>query len=103
MSFFDRLGELTKSLFNINLELRYLQEQQAQDRQAVRDLDTSLKQLARDLQSVSERLTRLETIREADRAELRAEIARFNAEVERAALRMERRQLPPAQTENGDE
>ncbi len=58
MSLFERLGDLTKSLLNIHLELKHAQEQQAQDRQAIRDLDTSLKQFARDVQAANEQMLR---------------------------------------------
>ena len=104
MNFFERLGELTKSLFNINLEIQHLQQQQASDRQSIRDLGAELRQLARELQAVSERVSRLEVMREADRAELRAEAARFKAEVERAALQMERqrRLMPPSSGQKED-
>jgi hypothetical protein len=43
-----------------------------------------------------ERFARLETSREADRAQMQADLARFMAEVERAELRLSRLQ-PPAQ------
>jgi chromosome segregation ATPase len=83
MSLFERLGELTKSLLNINLELQHIREQQAQDRQAARDTDADLRRLSREIQatneqilrevrSLSERIARLEASRDADRAELRA-------------------------------
>jgi len=45
------------------------------------------------LANVRERLTRLEALREADRSQLQADIARFKAEVERLELRQVR-QLP---------
>ena len=37
-----------------------------------------------------ERLARLEALREADRAQMQADLARFSAEVERAELRLTR-------------
>ncbi|MDQ3814486.1 MAG: hypothetical protein M3347_11105 [Armatimonadota bacterium] len=47
---------------------------------------------------VRERLARLEAAREADRAQMQAELARFKAEVERAELRLSR-MLPEQRTE----
>lgn len=42
------------------------------------------------LADVRERLARLEALRDADRAEMQAYLARFNVEVERAELRLQR-------------
>ncbi len=47
------------------------------------------------LADIRERLARLETSRNADRAEIQAEIARFKVEVERAELQLTR-VLPPS-------
>jgi len=52
-------------------------------------------QLKRDFHDLQERVTRLETLREADRAQMQAEIERFKLEVERAELRLSRL-TPPA-------
>ena len=125
MSFLERIGELTKAVLTTDVELKQQRQMIDETRLDVRRQSESIQQLSKDLQqavkdvqrdfqaaneqllreirSLSDRLTRLESLREGDRAELRAEIARFGAEVERAVLRMERRQLPPGQTENGDE
>jgi hypothetical protein len=39
---------------------------------------------------VRERLARLETVRDADRAQMQADLSRFKAEVERAEMRLAR-------------
>jgi uncharacterized protein involved in exopolysaccharide biosynthesis len=90
MSLLDRLGELGKALLTTDAELRHLRETLNEIRQEVRKLGD-------DMRDVRERLTRLETAREADRSQMAAELARFKAEVERAELRLTR--LLPAQSE----
>ncbi len=54
-----------------------------------------LERLEAQLADIRERLARLGTSRNADRAELQAEIARFKAEVERAELQLTRLLSPP--------
>ena len=103
MNLLDRLTEITKNLFNFNLEMKFLREEQAKDQQTARDLAKTVTELGRELQAVRERVAHLETLREADRAEARAERAeartdleRFKLEVERAMLRAERqKQIDP--------
>ncbi len=57
-----------------------------------------LDRLEGQMADVRERLARLEAAREADRAQMQAELARFKAEVERAELRLSR-MLPEQRTE----
>lgn len=49
-----------------------------------------LERLETQLADIRERLARLETSRNADRAEMQADIARFKVEVERAELKLTR-------------
>jgi len=102
MTLYEQLSEATKSLFNIRFELSALREAHAELKRSQDELDTDLKRMGREMFAISERIARLETSRDADRAEMRAQTAQFGAEVERAALRLERiqaqvaTQLPPA-------
>jgi predicted nucleic acid-binding Zn-ribbon protein len=59
-------------------------------------VETGFGQLNDQMADVRERLARLEAARDADRAQIQANIAQFKAEVERAELRL--RQLPPEQS-----
>jgi chromosome segregation ATPase len=95
MSLLDRLGKLARDFATIDLQLRNLTERLNETRQEVRGLAT-------DIGSLRERVTRLEEARRADQAELAAKqshieanIAKFGADLERALLQAERRQLPP--------
>jgi uncharacterized protein involved in exopolysaccharide biosynthesis len=67
----------------------------------VRELRTAvsarLERLEEQLADMRERLARLEASRDADRAQMQAELARFKIEVERAELRLTR--LLPARGE----
>ena len=56
---------------------------------------TRLDRVETQLADIRERLARLETSRNADRAEMQAEIARFKVEVERAELQFSRLLSPP--------
>ena len=60
----------------------------------VRELRTAvsarLERLEEQLADMRERLARLEASRDADRAQMQAELARFKIEVERAELRLTR-------------
>ena len=51
---------------------------------------TRLERLEGQLADVRERLARLEASRDADRAQMQADLARFKAEMERAELRLTR-------------
>ena len=53
-------------------------------------VSTRLERLEGQLTDIRERLARLEASREADRAQMQADLARFKAEVERAELRLTR-------------
>jgi predicted nucleic acid-binding Zn-ribbon protein len=88
VSALERLGELAKALFTTETQLRHLSD----EHQA---LEKELQQLSVDMRDLRERVVRLEASRDADRAEMAAEIARFKTEVERAELRLTR-MLPPA-------
>ena len=93
MNLLERFGELGKALFNTRLELQHAREEQAKDRQDVKALGERLVALAKEVQELRERVVRLETQRDADREQMKAELARFMLDVERAALRQERSQL----------
>jgi len=53
-------------------------------------VSTRLERLEEQLADMRERLARLEASRDADRAQMQAELARFKIEVERAELRLTR-------------
>jgi uncharacterized protein involved in exopolysaccharide biosynthesis len=53
-------------------------------------VSTRIERLERQVADLRERLARLEASREADRAQMQADLARFSAEVERAELRLTR-------------
>jgi uncharacterized protein involved in exopolysaccharide biosynthesis len=77
----ERLAEIGKLLLTTETQISHLSE-------TLGDLRQEVRQLAADVKDVRERLVKLETAREADRAQLRAEVSRFKAEVERAELRL---------------
>jgi uncharacterized protein involved in exopolysaccharide biosynthesis len=80
MNIAERLGELVTSALTISADIKHLRDLLGETRQEV-------SALTRDVHDIRERVVRLETQREADRAQMAAELARFKAEVERAALR----------------
>ena len=53
-------------------------------------VSTRIERLEGQVADLCERLARLEASREADRAQMQADLARFSAEVERAELRLTR-------------
>ena len=53
-------------------------------------VSTRIERLEGQVADLRERLARLEASREADRAQMQADLARFSAEVERAELRLTR-------------
>lgn len=89
MSFLERLTELSKTLLTADAGIKHLTERLNETRLSVSRLEVSL-------QDIRERLTRLETMREADRAQLAAEIAKFQAEATRVELRLSRLLSAPA-------
>ena len=78
MGVWDRLAEATKALASMDVALAQLQRR---DDEMTRELQL----LREENQNLRERLTKLETQRENDRAQARAEIAEFKLELERAA------------------
>jgi uncharacterized protein involved in exopolysaccharide biosynthesis len=83
MNLLERLAEMTKAVLTTDAELRHQREMMSEMRQEVGKLTGGL-------QDVRERVTRLEALREADRAQNAAELVRFKMEVERAELRFSR-------------
>jgi len=83
----ERLGEMAKAALTTDTELK-------NQREMMGDIRISVQRLEGDVGDLRARVARLETLREADRAQMSAELARFKAEVERAELRLARR-LPP--------
>lgn len=83
MSFLERIAEMSKNLLTTDAELKHL-------RQLLNETRLEVSRLALALQDIRERLVRLETMREADRAQLVAEIAKFQAEATRVELRLSR-------------
>jgi septal ring factor EnvC (AmiA/AmiB activator) len=89
------MGDLAKALFTTDLAIKHLQDTVEAQNKQMDALADDVKQVSRELRMVGERLVRLEAMRDADRAQLMAEIAQFKTEVERAQMRFAR-QLPPA-------
>lgn len=83
MNLLERLAEMTKAVLTTDAELRHQREMLSEIRQEIGKLTGGL-------QDLRERVTRLEASREADRAQIAAEVARFRTEVERAELRFSR-------------
>lgn len=96
MGFLERLTDLARAVFTIESEFRHLS--QSQD-----DLEEQVRDLSRELGDLRERLVRLETARDADRAQMAAEVARFRAEVERAEIRLARAAPPASLPEPGSD
>lgn len=69
----------------------------AEQREFTRTVVSRLERLEAQLADMRERLARLETSRNADHAEMQADIARFKTEVERAELHLARLLSPPAE------
>ena len=88
MGLLERLGEFSASLITINQQVGDLRE-------ALRDMRGDVKARQAEMQSLRERLTKVETFQEAARAELAADLSRFKAEVERAELHLSRSLPPP--------
>jgi regulator of replication initiation timing len=90
MSLLERLAELAKSVLTTEAEMRHL-------RDGLSDVRQEVHRIRLEVQDLRDRLIRVEASREADRSHLEAQVARFQAEVERAELRLTR--LLPPQTE----
>ncbi len=86
LQFLQKLATVSYRLDELNAEFEKLSA----------TTSVRLDRLEDQMANVRERLARLETARDADRAQLQAEVARFKAEVERTELRW--RQLPPEQS-----
>ncbi len=85
MGWFDKGFDVLKSNITIDVQLEHLRERASK-------IETRMDSLESGLNDVLQRLVRLETQRDADKAEMRAEVAQFKADVERAAQRL----LPPS-------
>jgi hypothetical protein len=100
VSIFERLGELAKAALTVDTQLHQQQELLAGIRQEVLRID-------RDVQDLRNRVIRLEAYRDADRAQMDAEMARFKLEVERAYTRLSRLlpegSIPLPRPESGSE
>ncbi|MFN7946690.1 MAG: hypothetical protein U0Z53_15165 [Blastocatellia bacterium] len=81
MSVLDRLLALGERLLTIDAEMRRQGE-------IVNEMKQKTDRLIDLMQDTRERLARLEATRDADRAQLAAEVARFRAEYERAQLKL---------------
>ncbi|MBV9864663.1 MAG: hypothetical protein JO316_04890 [Abitibacteriaceae bacterium] len=89
MGLLDHLSELGQSILTSDAQLKHQKE----------EIDRIIQQLrimGEGLQDLRDRVVRLEAQREADRAQIMAEVAQFKTEVERAELRLSR-QLPASQ------
>ena len=92
------LGENILQSFQKIATLMYRVDQLTEEMRELRTTVTGrLEKLESQLVNARERLTRLEVSRDADRAQMQANLARFQAEVERAELRLTR--LLPTQGE----
>ena len=80
----DISNAISKTL-TINTELGRINSQLTR-------LESATDRVEQRLNAHESRLVRLETLRDADKAEMRAEVAQFKADVDRAAQRL----LPPS-------
>ena len=87
VGWFDQTFEAAFSSFTLKQQVEHLGEN-------LQKLEERVARLEGKFEVLAERMARIDNFREADRAQLRAEIAGFKLEVERAALRLN--QLPPA-------
>lgn len=90
MGLLERLAELGKAILTTETEMKHLRDSIGDRHQAVREIRVELR-------DVRERVVKLETSRDADRAQFEAHISRFMVEVERAELRLAR--LPSPRSE----
>lgn len=101
MNFFEKLAEATKSLLNIQLEIKQIREQMTEFKTDLRALDSDQSRISNEVKTVSERVTRLETLRDADKAQTAMEITRFKLDVERLIVRAANPQLLSPDSEKG--
>lgn len=94
MSVLDRLLALGERLLTIDAEMRRQGE-------IVNEMKQKTDRLIELMQDTRERLARLEATRDADRAQLAAEVARFRAEYERAQMKLNA--LLPAPSDSSSE
>ena len=86
---FDRLIEISRALLTTETEIRNLRAAQAFTDVQIRDIIAMVSELR-------ERVSRLEALRDGDRAQIDGELTRFKLEVERLLLASERREFRPA-------
>jgi uncharacterized protein involved in exopolysaccharide biosynthesis len=88
MSLMEKMTELGKSVLTSDVEFRQI-------RTTLAEVNQELKKVIERVNNLSERVVKLEVSREADRAEMAAELARFKIEVERAEMKLTKL-LPPS-------
>lgn len=86
---------MAKSIMTMDLELQHLREAVRETQQENRLLREDVRGIMQGLSDLSQRTVRLETQRDADRAQMEAEVARFKAEVLQAEARLSRLLPPP--------
>lgn len=84
MALFDKAFDVAKTNFTIDVQLEHI-------RSNIGKLETRAEKIESKLDDIVARLIRLEALREADIAQLRAEVSAFKSDVDRAAQRL----LPP--------
>ena len=83
MGLFADVAKVTRAVLTLDVEVARLREMLRETREATRSQTAEVR-------NVRERLARLEAARDADRAEMAAELSRFKNEVERAERRLTR-------------
>jgi hypothetical protein len=91
MSLLDQIGALTRAFLTADEQLKNLQRQ-------LDDIQQQSYVMANRVHDIDIRIARLEAARDADRAQLETQIARFQLEVEKARLHFSRG-LPSASEE----
>jgi len=79
----DQIGALVKAIMSTKQELTH-------HRESLKELERQANRIEDMLHDVRERLVRLETLHDAHRAEIEADLSRFKSEVERAETRISR-------------
>jgi uncharacterized protein YicC (UPF0701 family) len=103
MGFLDSLGKASLSALTTDIQLDNLRKEDERLKTEFENFkarqERFMERVDAELQSLKDRVLKLETLREADKRELQAEVARFKADVERFEARLSR-QLPPSPDNN---
>jgi septal ring factor EnvC (AmiA/AmiB activator) len=88
MKILEEIGALVKAIITTRHEL-------ASQREALKKLEDQFDRIEASVNQVRERLVRLETMQDANRARIEADLARLLTEFERAETRLTRLLPPP--------